>query len=148
VTTSTLTEGGWPRPIINGWPIPWVTPSEDLRQTDPDRMAEVVERGLCEVCGEPAAKDELVYLLVNLANGPIPDDLSTKVVQAMDNAVMHERCMRLAVGRCPCLRKLRTEGDLVLYRVPWEYVWVYTDPDDQREVLGVDGEHVERVSLP
>lgn len=142
---ATLTDSGWPRPVIGNWPIPWVTPAEDLKQVDPDRMSEVVERGLCQVCGDPAEKDEPIYVLVNLENGPAPEDLSAKTVQAMDNAVMHERCMRLAIARCPCLRRLRAADKLVLYRAPWRRVLIYSCSEP---FLGVDGEHVERIPLP
>lgn len=144
MTCLTYTERGWPRPIVNGWPIPWVTPTEELRQTSPERMAEVVDRGLCEVCGIAASPADYVYFLVNLENGPIPENMAEKVVQTMDNAVMHHRCLRLALGRCPALRSLKAKGMLVIYRALWGDVGVYSADDE--DVLGVDGDKAERVS--
>jgi hypothetical protein len=111
----TLTTAGWPRPIIDGFPIPWVSPVENLGKTDPDRILETKERSLCQVCGEPFSdsEDELVVVFVD--GGPKSQkplgsvDLEKVLCRAMDDAVMHLRCAKLAAGRCPCLRRLREE---------------------------------------
>lgn len=149
----TYTDVGWPRPIIGGWPIPWVTPAENLKQTDPDRMTEVVDYALCQVCGLGHNPMSFVYFFVNLEVGPIPDDLEDKVVQTMDNAVMHERCMKLATGRCPALLDLIKRGKLVMYRARWKHVYIHEIPDDgdrdEREAfkLCVEGSEVEQCRL-
>ena len=149
----TYTDVGWPRPIIGGWPIPWVTPAENLKQTDPDRMTEVVDYALCQVCGLGHNPMSFVYFFVNLEVGPIPDSLEDKMVQAMDNAVLHERCMKLATGRCPALRDLIERSKLVMYRSRWKNVKIHEIPEevehDKREafVLCIAGEEVERCRL-
>jgi hypothetical protein len=149
----TYTDVGWPRPIIGGWPIPWVTPAENLKQTDPDRMSLVVEYALCQVCGLGHNPMGFVYFFVNLEVGPIPINLEDKIVQAMDNAVLHESCMKLAVGRCPALRDLLAREMLVMYRARWKCVKIHEIPDaadkDKRESfkLCVEGMEVERCPL-
>lgn len=150
----TWTKRGWPRPIVGGWPIPWVSPVEELKRTHPDRMNEVVDRAICQVCGETHYPDDYVYFFVNLENGPEPDDWTDKVVEEMDQGILHERCMKLATGRCPALRSLQAEGKLVMYRARWSSVMVYEvdeehrkDPDDDHFKLGVAGELVERCLL-
>lgn len=148
----TYTERGWPRPVSDkyGLRIPWVSPAEQLNRTHPDRMAEVVEYALCQVCGEGfRLPSDNVFVLVNGEISEHPDevDLSTKVVQAMDNATMHWRCMRLATGQCPMLRKLRADDNLYVFRTNHGSIKIYdnsndTDPDADKFVLGVDGEFV------
>lgn len=155
----TYTDRGWPRPMSPkyGLRIPWVSPAEQLKRTHPDRMNEVVEYALCQVCGEgPEDADEFVYALVNGEVSPNPDeiDLTTKVVQAMDNAVMHYHCMRLATGQCPELKCLRAEGNLFVFKSQAKQTKIYTiGPESADEankvgeqVLGVPGEFVEHVS--
>ena len=78
----TLTDRGWPRPVVNGWPIPWISPAEHLNRIDPERHTETVECALCHVCGEVPEKEEWVYLLINLDTSPPPDDLSKKTLKA------------------------------------------------------------------
>lgn len=149
----TYTDVGWPRPIIGGWPIPWVTPAENLKQTDPDRMAKVVDYALCQICGLAHEPMSFVYFFVNLEIGPIPDNVEDKIVQAMDNAVMHEHCMKLAIGRCPALRDLMERDKLVMYRSRWKHVKIHEIPEeagfDKREAfkLCIAGEEVERCHL-
>jgi hypothetical protein len=138
------TEKGWPRPVIGGRPIPWVSPPENLRMTHPERMEEIVECGLCQVCGEVPDREEDVYLLINLALGVPPEgsDLAEKTLQAMDNAMMHKRCYELATSNCPVLRSLDHSKTLAVYRTQWKKVRVYDCSDP---FLGVDGKDVERV---
>ena len=121
---SALTKEGWPRPIIGGWPIPWVSPPEDLSQTDGDRLLEVIANRLCQVCGLPHAKGERVFLCVSAENEGTnrKADLNSMTVFPMDNAVMHERCARLAVARCPALRDLAAKGALIVLSAPSESV--------------------------
>lgn len=151
----TWTDRGWPRPIINGWPIPWVSPAEELKRTDPDRMSEVVEWAKCQVCGLSHKPWEIVYFLVNRdITGETPSNLEGKVIQAMDQAVMHERCMKLATGRCPVLCNLRGREALVLYAAYWRDVKIYDVPEEHRaeedssQILGVDGKKAWRAAFP
>lgn len=109
------TERGWPRPLNEErYPVPWISPSSDLAVMDPRRHRRVVEDMLCQVCGEGHQEGSDVYLFVNEAS-PAPRGA---VAQAMDDALMHERCARLAHGRCPELRRLRQGGRLRAYRAP------------------------------
>lgn len=143
-----LTEKGWPRPLVGAdkLPVPWVSPPADLSQVIPERMSEVVDYGLCQICGLEPEPNEKVYLFVNLESGPKPEQMEDKIVQAMDNAILHERCMRLAIGRCPCLKKLRANKMLVMYSTVYSNVKIFT-ADDDGDILGVDGELVTECQL-
>jgi hypothetical protein len=150
----TLTEKGWPRPRTphyGGLPVPWVSPMEQLKRTDPDRMHEVVDHALCQICGLPHEPNSTVYLFAN--EEVVPHDIAMKWIQAMDNAILHEQCFKLAYGRCPALRNLRMEYMLQVFTAPIETIKIYTIPagtqfNDQSEeqVLGVDGAYVTHIA--
>lgn len=153
--SGTFTDRGWPRPIVDGWPIPWVSPTEHLGRTHPDRMKEVVDWAKCQVCGDCHKPWEVVYLLVNKdLTGEPPSNLEGKMLQAMDNAVMHERCVKLATGRCPALRQMRDDGKLILFAAYWRDIKIYDIPEDAdddsagEQVLGIDGTKVWRAAFP
>src|SRR3990167_4671270 len=92
-----LTEAGWPRPIVDGWPIPWVSPPNDLSTMDPDREAICASGKICAVCGEPNNSES--YILVKSKSAP--KNLSRIRVEAMDNGILHRKCLLLALERCP-----------------------------------------------
>lgn len=141
--TAELTDRGWPRPMIGGWPIPWVSPPHDLSNEDEDRHAEVIANVLCQVCGEGHAPHDTVYLVINDPTQP-GADVSFAWAVATDDAIMHERCLRLAAGRCPALKRLRSEGKLSVVSCPASAVSAH-DFDDGEEAgqprLAADGEH-------
>lgn len=110
----TLTRAGWPRPVIGGWPIPWVSPAENLAEMQGARLLAAASGAICAVCGCDYAEDEVAFALVK--ESELPESPDGMEVQAMDGAIMHERCLRLAVGRCPRLRALRDAGELQLVR--------------------------------
>ncbi len=126
----TLTRRGWPRPIIGGWPIPWVSPPADLSNEDHDRHAEVIADVLCQVCGEGHQPDDTIYLVIN---DPTPPgaDVGFAWAVAIDDAIMHERCLRLAAGRCPALKRLRAEGRLSVVSCPASAVAARTFEDGE-----------------
>jgi hypothetical protein len=140
VSTEDFTVAGWPRPIVGGWPIPWVSPSSDLSQMGPDRLDRVKREFLCQVCGEGHVAGATAHLLCR-ADGQDTRhdaDLSTKVVLAMDHAALHERCARLSIGRCPRLRRLRDAGDLIVVVAPADALELFVvDGDEQIGVQGV-----------
>jgi hypothetical protein len=149
-----LTTPGWPRPIVNGHPVPWVVDPADFGQTERERHLACVEQGLCQVCGLTHRGGDWAYLLVK--EEPVGDitaeDAQPMLALAMDDAVMHERCFRLAVGACPALRAARQidqDGKTLLaYRVRASYVDAYDldDYDDPR--LAVPLAACEPVALP
>src|SRR5690349_14585779 len=104
-----LTKAGWPRPVVDGWPIPWVSPSDDLSSMNSARAAACASAAICAVCGEGFDHDEECYALVQSDNAPA---LETVLVQAMDNAFMHRKCVRLALSVCPKLKELHSGGFL------------------------------------
>ncbi len=135
---ATMTERGWPRPHIGGWPVPWVSPAEDLSTFDLDRLAEVRDKLLCQVCGEGHGPDDTTYLLVK--DDDAPDvDISGKIAVTINDAVMHERCLRLAAGRCPQLGRLRATGKLRVIACPISAVAVYDIDDEEDPRLAADG---------
>lgn len=121
-----LTEAGWPRPIVDGLPIPWVSPPHDLSQMNPSRFSACASGAVCAVCGLGFQNDETAYSLVKEKEQP-PE---VSGVQAMDNAVMHDRCVRLSLKVCPKLNELRAAGELYLVKVLGNNARVVVGKDD------------------
>jgi hypothetical protein len=123
--TYTLTEAGWPRPVVNGWPIPWVTPAEKLSEVNEGRRLASVGGAICQVCGQGFPFDARAYMFVPdsdavLAELSAGDYIGTTIGPAarvipLDGAVLHRECARLTAARCP---HVRDRGDLVLLEVP------------------------------
>lgn len=109
-----LTSAGWPRPIVGGLPIPWVSPSDDLSRMNVARAAACASGAICAVCGGDYGDDEDAYVLVEGADQPAA--IADVDVQAMDNGILHKRCLQLALSRCPKLRQLRIDGRLQVVR--------------------------------
>lgn len=109
-----LTDQGWPRPIVNGLPIPWVSPPEDLSQMNGQRAEACASGAICAVCGLGYQDGEEAYVLVRAE--AVPADLDGGYVIAMDNAVMHKRCAQLAMGVCPALLRMKDQGLLRIVR--------------------------------
>lgn len=109
-----LTEAGWPRPIIGGLPIPWVSPPNDLAQTNAAREAACASGAICQVCGLGYQDGDPAYVVVRAKKRPKRMDKT--LVWAMDNGVLHKDCLLLALARCPKLRGLRAEGLLMVVK--------------------------------
>jgi hypothetical protein len=131
----TLTEAGWPRPIIDGWPIPWVSPVENLGTTSGERILATKEDALCQVCGVAFEDDIEVVVFVTAesqaANAEV--DLDDVLCRATDDAVMHPRCARLAAGRCPKLRSVQDEGRFMAFIGPISAVQEYDAPEEEHD---------------
>lgn len=110
----TLTRTGWPRPIVNGLPIPWISPADSLATTNHYRHAACASGAVCAVCGEGYREEEEAFVVVNEAN--LPDDLTGGEVWAMDNGIMHRRCLHLALKMCPALVRAQAVGLLKIIR--------------------------------
>lgn len=136
----TLAPPGWPRPRLPDRegvhrPAPWITETPDFASMDPDRGALSITERLCQVCGEghePGA-DVIIFLDGPLrdartrerleSRGPLVNFLHVDVtLKALDQAIMHERCARLAAGACPQLRRMRAEGRLFGFVGPVESI--------------------------
>ena len=91
------------------------------------------------MCGE-AFDGGTVYVLVN--EPPVRgEDLTGRLAQAMDDAVMHGRCARLALARCPHLRALQAAGGLAVVCGPADAVDAHTFDDAPEEAhLALDGD--------
>lgn len=135
--TYTLTEAGWPRPIIGGFPIPWVSPAEDLGITNGDRMLTMKADGLCQVCGEPLDKASESVVFVDGGRKSrrrhADTDFAEVLCRAMDDAVMHPRCARLAAGRCPRLRRLQHEERFMAYIGPTSKIDEYDADESEHD---------------
>lgn len=109
---SRLTKTGWPRPIVGGLPIPWISPSDSLAQVNPARSAACASGAVCGVCGEGFEEIEVAWCFVR--NETVPDNLSEGWIRPMDNSVMHKRCALLALKWCPKLKQLKADGNLAI----------------------------------
>jgi hypothetical protein len=133
--SATLTDAGYPRPIIEGYPIPWVSPAENLGTTNGDRILATKEQGLCQVCGLAFASEEevVVFVTAETKESHASVDLSTALCRATDDAVMHPRCAKLAAGRCPKLQEVQEEGRFSAYQGPVEAVQEYDAPEEEHD---------------
>lgn len=105
-----LTKTGWPRPIVNGWPIPWISPSDSLSTVNEARHAAAASGAVCGVCGDSFADVEVAWIFVRKETITIP--LEAGVFRPMDNSVLHKRCAQLALKWCPKLKQMRADGTL------------------------------------
>ena len=113
-----LTEAGWPRPVVGGLPIPWVSPPDDLATMSGARMLAAATGAVCAVCGLGHQDDGEAYALARSDAGAWPPDPATMELRPMDQAAaMHRECLLLALRYCPRLRALREQGVLAAARV-------------------------------
>lgn len=120
----TLTDPGWPRPNVNGVPIPWVAPAENLGEVSEGRRLASVGGSVCQVCGLSFAAPDWAYALVRVSPAaaaalepgePISLVIGDRIVIPLDGAVLHWDCMRLTRASCP---HVRGRDDLVVVMVP------------------------------
>lgn len=107
-----LTKTGWPRPIVGGLPIPWISPSDELSTVNPARSASCASGAVCGVCGEGFVDIEVAWCFVRKET--VPYDMSDGWIRPMDNSVMHKRCAQLALKHCPKLKQLTADGNLAI----------------------------------
>ena len=134
-----LTHSGWPRPIIGGWPIPWVSPHSKLAVMSPTRTRRVLYNKLCQVCGKKHEKGSLVYICVDGKDSYLSAEavaFHDRYVVPMDHGIMHERCFRLALARCPKLKEKKKEGELVCVSTQIENIRLeYVTKADTKEFI-------------
>lgn len=125
----TLTSAGWPRPRVDGLPVPWVAPTHNLGEVNAGRRTATCSGAICQVCGEGFAVGDDAYGFSVITHNdvevaPLPlefgDLLSDLVgesdlVSFLDGAVMHFRCAKLTARMCP---HVRARTNLVCLRVP------------------------------
>lgn len=131
-----LTESGWPRPRVNGLPVPWVAPTRNLGEVNEGRRVAGVGGGICQVCGRGFEIEDDAYMWTYLPKewvGPLrPGDSMPRPEEpfrysAVDGAVLHERCMKLTKAMCP---HIRDNHEIVLCWVP---------PNDADPLFDQDG---------
>ena len=132
---------------MGGWPIPWIAVPYRLGMTYRTRRAKMLELGLCQVCGLGHEEGGEVLMLVNESRVPDGDPAGFEVL-AMDDAIMHRRCYRLAVGRCPALRDLRRAGDLQAVVAPVEALSKFEDDQTGEPRWGAPLERCRLEPLP
>lgn len=136
----TLTARGWPRPrqrdvvgeahTATNLPVPWISPAERLKETNPKRHSASITALLCQVCGHGHEPQDKIFIFVNQHPDDIPDDLHTKEATAMDDAVMHLRCAKLVLKHCPGVRGVwkgtdpRSNGGLTVVSARTQHVYV------------------------
>lgn len=141
-----LTEAGWPRPIVDGWPIPWVSPSESLSDMNKARAAAAASGAICAVCGKDHADGGEAFALVKAAD--VLADLAAVDVQPMDNGVMHRACLLLALSKCPALKRLIEADELRIVRVPVNAARVVVKRGSPKARFdGADCELIDRAAL-
>jgi hypothetical protein len=120
---------GWPRPVLDGRPVPYVTPVTAghpwWRLTDGGRVLQCQNARVCQVCG--LALPSQSWVLVDESAAVLSD------------SAMHARCLRLAAAACPHLvlcdsalvavqvrrGDLRADGQPLSERpVPWRESWM------------------------
>lgn len=142
---SALTRAGWPRPMVGGYPIPWVSPPEDLSTMSPARMDACATGAICAVCGGDYEDGEEAFAFVHSVEKPEVGPDESLAVQAMDNAIMHERCARLAMKVCPRLSDSRAKGHLYMIRTRGNVAKARRDKKTGRLHAVVDAELIEEV---
>lgn len=119
---STLTESGWPRPRnAAGFPVPWISPADDLAEKESGRQRKVAKGRTCQVCGQKLRSTCIAFVSVDDPVDMIPPGTALADddgIHAMDHGLLHERCARLALAWCPELNRLRAEHRLAACRVP------------------------------
>lgn len=131
-----LTKTGWPRPIVDGLPIPWVSPAESLATMNLGRAAACASGSICAVCGEGYSDDEQAFALVTASE--MPPSLSGIMVQAMDNGILHKRCLQLALAMCPKLKSMTADGVLQIVETKGNIAQVAIDDDGDVKAV-IDG---------
>lgn len=103
---------------------------------DAARKLALLDTRMCQVCGLCHNPGDVVFVCVDTvvdehgAPTSRPEDAASVV--PMDEGLLHERCMRLAVGRCPQLVELRKMSSLLVLRVPVDDVFVVGDEQHAR----------------
>lgn len=126
-----LTDAGWPRPRVNGYPVPWVAPTHKLSEVNEGRRLASVGGAICQVCGGgySYAEDAFGFTTMTqygeevkrkdfpLEYGDYLSELlsSATLIMLLDGAVLHGRCARLTAAMCP---HVRDREDLICVRVP------------------------------
>lgn len=121
-----LTPAGWPRPVVNGWPIPWVAPISDLGEVNEGRQLASVGGANCQVCGLDFPWGDHAYGFVYSGDESLPEPevgmFMSEIVESaaqpiffLDGAIMHERCVKLSAAKCP---HIAGRIDLWCVRVP------------------------------
>jgi hypothetical protein len=93
------------------------------------RLAACASGAVCAVCGEGYSEGEPAFVLVKADEEPEP---LTRDIRPMDSAVMHERCVRLALRACPKLMELQQDGDLRIARTVGNAAATDTDDDGRK----------------
>lgn len=150
-----LSPPGWPRPRRDGYPIPWVAIPDNLGRTDGARFIATKRDLLCQVCGEAHDKHDEVVVFVGTGleskSGKAVDPTrpGDVLIRCLDDAIMHERCARLAAGSCPALKAKRERGEFFAFIGPLFAVVQLGVPLEERDperigrntFLALEGDH-------
>lgn len=156
-----LTEPGWPRPIIGGYPVPWVAIPDNLGRTDGERFIATKTDLLCQVCGEAHGKHDEVVVFVGTGlqtkSGEKidPTKAGDILIRCLDDAILHERCARLAAGRCPALKRKAAASEFFAFIGPLFAIVELDTPEEERDpdkvgrntFLVLEGDHARPFEL-
>lgn len=142
--TYTLSDSGWPRPSTGRYPIPWVSPVENLGEVNEGRRLSSIGGGVCQVCGEGYAYGDFAYGFTTLTEDGERREFQevqievgqyltevlppATVILFLDGALMHHRCAKLTAAMCP---HVRDRKDLICVRVPANDATPRVDPDGE-----------------
>lgn len=125
-----LSAPGWPRPRrpVDDLPIPWVSPEDQLGNMNQQRHTKAIMETLCQVCGEGwKSRHEKAWACAD--GGPL--DAAEGVPNSgwapiIDETLMHPRCGKLAIRRCPHLRARDDALVLFVFEFPVGAAQVHT----------------------
>lgn len=149
-----LTDAGWPRPRVAGWPVPWVAPTTALGEVNEGRRLASVGGAVCQVCGLGWGYGEDAFGFVS--NEGIADlehhqylsgitVSSGEPVYFLDGAIMHWRCAKISAQMCP---HIAGRSDLSCVRVPANDAEPGVDPVTHRLVATYPAGDCELVPWP
>jgi hypothetical protein len=124
---------GWPRPLYQGLPVPYVTEWDWLgmprwSQMDWVRVAECVQEFRCQVCGLDCPDDDLCVLTSQPVGALVHAGLDRVV--CLPGGPLHRRCARLAREGPEVVRLAAPRTSLVVrwregvvrqVPAPWDY---------------------------
>ncbi len=144
-----LTDAGWPRPKNDdGYPIPWYNDADDLRAVHGARYSACASGAICPICGVAFIDGMRAFAFLSLRQlegTALADALTSSLehpldgfdVSPMDNSVMHDKCAKLSLARCPHLADLISAGDLFVIELPANACDVHGPDEHNRRTHGV-----------
>lgn len=136
-----LTGVGWPRPFVRSHrhrcllPVAWAVAVPDFGEINEARRTTAPI--ICQVCGESHRPQDrvVIFLTTGLRDAegrrldarPETFDRRNVVLEALDDAVMHERCAALTALHCPHIRRDRADHSFFAFIGPHDSIHDMSD---------------------